>query len=109
MPINKFLQEPKKFEVQPFKENKSFKNLRDTHVPFSGSPHKHPHDKNKFILIVDPYCTTIYYEFLNKDVEYAEELPSIVNLEGETVNMILVWVKKQSIGLRCSPFIVESS
>jgi hypothetical protein len=36
-----------------------------------------------------------------------EERPSIVNLDGETVNMVRIWVKKMSIGLHCSPFRVE--
>ena len=109
MPITKFLQEPKKFELQPYRGEKKFKDLRKTHVPFSGSPHKHPYDPNKFILVVDPYCTTLYYEFENSDVGFAEELPSIVNLEGETVNMVLLWIKKQSIALRCTPFVVDST
>lgn len=109
MPITKFLQEPKKFELQPYKKNKKSEDLRKTHVPFSGSPHKHPHDPKKFILVVDPYCTSVFYEFETSDVEFAEELPHIVNIDGETVNMLLVWVKKESIGLRCSPFVVSNT
>ena len=109
MPITKFLQELKKLEIQPYEGDKTFKDLRKTHVPFSGSPHKHPYDKDKFILIVDPYSTTLYYEFDSADIEFAEELPCIVNMEGETINMVLVWIKKRSIALRCSPFIVESA
>jgi inorganic pyrophosphatase len=34
-------------------------------------------------------------------------LPNIVNLEGETITMVRAWIKKMSIGMRCSPFIVE--
>lgn len=109
MPITKFLQEPKKLELQPYKKGNKSEDLRKTHVPFSGSPHKHPYDTKKFILIADPYCTSVYYEFETCDVEYAEELPSIVNIEGETVNMLLIWVKKDSIGLRCSPFLVSNT
>jgi len=109
MPVTKFLQEPKKLEMQLYKKSKKGRDLRQTHVPFSGSPHKHPYDPKKFILVADPYSTSVYYDFESKDVEFAEELPSIVNLEGETVNMVLIWVKKNSIGLRCSPFIVSNT
>ncbi len=109
MPVTKFLQEPKKLEMQTYKKNKDRDDLRKTHVPFSGSPHKHPYDPNKFILVADPYCTSVYYDFESKDVEFAEELPSIVSIDGETLNMVLVWVKKNSIGLRCSPFIVNNA
>ena len=109
MPVTKFLQEPKKLEMQLYKKNKKGKDLRQTHVPFSGSPHKHPYDSKKFILVADPYSTSVYYDFESKDVEFAEELPSIVNLDGETVTMVLIWVKKNSIGLRCTPFVVSNT
>lgn len=108
MPITKFLQEIKKFEIRTVKEVRRFKDLRDTHVPFSGSPHRHPYAADKFILIVDPYSASLYYEFNTNDVDFAEELPSIVDLNGETVTMILIWVKKQSLAVRCSPFVVEN-
>ena len=50
-----------------------------------------------------------FYEFFKGDIAYVEELPSIVNLDGETVSMVRVWIKKMSIGMRCSPFIVEDT
>ena len=109
MAVTKFLQEPKKLEMQLYKKTKKGVDLRQTHVPFSGSPHKHPYDHNKFLLVADPYSSSVFYDFESKDVEFAEELPSIVNLDGETVNMVLIWVKKDSIGLRCSPFIVRDT
>jgi inorganic pyrophosphatase len=107
MPITKFLQEPKKFEIEFVRPAKASVDLKKTHVPFSGSPHKHPYDGGKFILLVDPYHASLYYEFNNEDVDFAEELTSIVNMEGETVNMVLVWIKKKSVAVRCSPFLVE--
>lgn len=109
MPITKFLQEAKKFEILTVKESRQrFPDLRDTHVPFSGSPHRHPYAAHKFILMADPYCSSLYYEFDNDDIDFVEELPSIVNLDGETMTMVLIWVKKQSLALRCSPFVVDS-
>ncbi|MDD5759052.1 MAG: inorganic pyrophosphatase Ppa [Desulfobulbaceae bacterium] len=108
MPINKFLQEARKFELLAVKEIHHFTDLRKTHVPFSGSPHRHPYSEHKFILMADPYCSNLYYEFNNDDIDFAEELPSIVNLEGETVTMLLVWVKKKSLAVRCSPFLVDN-
>jgi inorganic pyrophosphatase len=60
------------------------------------------------VLVADPYSKqNVYYEFNKMDISYVEELPSIVNLDGETVTMVRIWLKKMSIGLRCSPFIVE--
>lgn len=108
MPITKFLQQAKHFEILTVRESHRYANLRDTHVPFSGSPHRHPYLADKFILMADPYCSSFYYEFNTKDIDFVEELPSIVNLEGETITMVLVWVKKKSLALRCSPFVVDS-
>jgi inorganic pyrophosphatase len=59
---------------------------------------------------VDPFSSnTSYYEFKSKDISYVEELPNIVNLDGETIKMVRIWVKKMSVGILCSPFLVEET
>jgi hypothetical protein len=30
-------------------------------------------------------------------------------LRGETITMVRIWVKKMSVGIRCSPFLVEEA
>lgn len=107
MPITKQPQEAVKFEIQTYRQPKDRKALRSTHVAFSGSPQRHPYDREKIILVADPYSThNFFYEFYKGDIAYVEELPNIVNLDGETVTMVRVWIKKMSIGMRCTPFIV---
>jgi inorganic pyrophosphatase len=102
-----FLKEAEKFEIQAYKVPKDPRTLVKTHVPFSGSPRKHPYDSKKIILVADPYSSnTFYYEFRGEDIAYGQELPSITNIEGETITMVRIWVKKMSVGLRCTPFIV---
>lgn len=101
-------EEAKKFSIQAYKRPNDLKVLRQTHVTFSGSPRKHPYDSKKVILIADPFSTsTFYYEFRVDDISYVEELPNLVNLDGDTITMARIWVKKMSIALRCAPFIVE--
>ncbi|HIJ57392.1 MAG TPA: inorganic pyrophosphatase Ppa [Deltaproteobacteria bacterium] len=108
MSITEHLQEIKKLEIQAYEKPKDTRSLKLTHVPFSGSPRKHPYDPDRVILIVDPYSTNIfYYEFLADDISYVEELPSLVNENGETITMVRLWVKKMSVGLRCTPFLVQ--
>ena len=103
-----YLKEAEKFEIQAYKRPEDFNTLRETHVAFTGTPKRHPYDAEKVILVADPYSNqNVYYEFSKMDISYVEELPSIVTLEGETVTMVRIWLKKMSIGLRCSPFIVE--
>jgi hypothetical protein len=107
MSVTSFLQEAEKFEIQTYKTPKDLKNLRKTHAPYSGAPQKHPYDSEKFILISDPYSdNTVYFEFMIKDISYVEDLPSLVNLEGEAISMVRIWVKKMSVGILCSPFVV---
>jgi inorganic pyrophosphatase len=110
MSATKFPQEAKKFEIQAYKKPKDLKNLRKTHVPYSGSPQKHPYDPDKFILIADPFSNnTFYYEFMIEAIASVEELPNLVNLEGEAIPMARIWVKKMSVGILCSPFVVADA
>ncbi|MDD2390620.1 MAG: inorganic pyrophosphatase Ppa [Desulfobacterales bacterium] len=110
MPITQLLQESEKFELQSYRKPTDIKILRKTHVPFSGSPIKHPYDNDKVILIADPYSTnTFWYEFKTEDISFVEELPNIVDIDGNTVIMARVWVHKLKVGVRCTPFIVEDT
>lgn len=110
MKVPAFLQETKKFEIQAYEKPKDLRMLKDSHVGFSGTPRKHPYDADKVILIVDPYSTnTFYYEFRTEDIDYLEELPSIVNLEGKSITMVRLWIKMMSIAVRCTPFVVRET
>lgn len=110
MPIRKFPEVHEKFEVQVFKKPKNLKILKETHIAFSGAPRKHPYDTDRVILITDPYSKiTSYYEFKTKDISYVEELVNLVDMDGETVPMARIWVKKKSVGARTSLFIVDDT
>ena len=86
---------------------KDKRTLTKNHVSFSGSPQKHPYDTDKIILMVDPYSkNTFYYEFSISDIFYVEELPNLVNLEGDVFHMVRIWIKKMSIAVRCTRFVV---
>ncbi len=105
MTIKKFLEKTKKFELEAYKK---FPDLLLDHVPFTGAPQKHPYDKQKIVLVADPFSTdTSYYEFNIEDIEGVEELPSLVTVEGESVGMFRLWVRKGSIGVKGIPFVVE--
>ena len=103
-------QETLKFQIQAYKKPKDLHVLRKTHVSFSGSPQKHPYDSDKVILIADPFSTNnLYYEFKKDDISYVEDLPNLVDLDGSTIAVVRIWVKKLSVAVRCSPFIVEDT
>jgi len=110
MSLHPLLQKTEKLEIQAYKKPKDFKTLSKSHVAFTGSPQKHPHNSNKVILISDPFSTSaFYYEFIKDDISYIEELPNLVDPNGETVTMGRIWVKKGSLGIRSNPFIVEDT
>ncbi len=110
MTSDSYPQEAVKFQIQAYKKPKDIQILRKTHVAFSGSPNKHPYDSDKVILVIDPFsANNLYYEFKKDNISYVEELPNLVNIDGETITMVRVWVKKMSVGIRCAPFIVEDT
>ena len=99
-------QEAVSFQVQAYRKPKDIRILRLENVSFAGSPRKHPYDPEKIILVADPYSTnTFYYEFAKNDIAFVEELPSVVDMDGTTLTMIRMWVRKGSIAVRSTPFI----
>ena len=105
MSITTFLELKEKLEIQKY-ASPSNMDKQET-VSFSGSPRKHPYEPSRVVLVADPFSAqTFYYEFHMDDIVLAEELPSISNLKGESTAMVRLWVRKQSIALRCTPFIV---
>ncbi len=108
MTISKFLQQAGKLELQPYKKPRDIKNLKKNCIAFSGSPLKHPFDKGKVILVADPYSSnTFYYEFKREDISVIEELPSLSGMDGESITMARLWIKKMSVAIRSTPFVVE--
>ncbi len=110
MTFDSLPQEVLKFQIQAYKKPEDLRVLKETNVPFSGSPRSHPYDSDKVILIADPFSTNnLYYEFSKPDISFVEELPNLVSLEGDTITIVRVWVKKMSVAVRCAPFIVEDT
>jgi hypothetical protein len=110
MPLKNIPQESMKFEIQAFKKAADRNKLRETHLPYTGAPQRHPYDDDRVMLVADPYSpNTFYYEFDRADVSYVEELPNLVNMDGEAIAMVRIWVRKMSIGVRCLPFIVDDT
>ncbi len=84
--------------------------LYETHIAFTGTPQKHYLDSEKVVLVADPFSrNTSYYEFLSSDITYVEELQTTVDIEGQAIPMVRVWVKKGSIAIRSTPFVVADT
>lgn len=103
------LQKAEKFEIEMFKEPKDIRSLCKTHVPFTGSALKNPLDADQVIVVPDPYnSSSPYLEFSKADISHVEKLATIVNLQGETVSIARIWVRKGSLAIQCTPFRVAS-
>ena len=103
------LQKAEKFEIEKYEAPKDIRSLSKTHVPYTGSPQKHPLDTDRIILLPDPYNPkSPYLEFSKNDVTHVEKLANIVNLEGTAVTMARIGVTKGSIAVQCTPFKVTT-
>jgi inorganic pyrophosphatase len=110
MPITKYLLKADKLEIQAYHQPSKNQDLAQNHIAYSGSPFKHPYDPQKIILIADPFSqNTFYYEFNKQDITFAEDLPSIVNLDNESLSMVRLWIRKGSLAVRCTPFRVANT
>jgi inorganic pyrophosphatase len=105
---NRFIQKAQRLSVERYKKPRDMMAIARTHVSFSGSLQKHPTDPDKVIIIPDPHNRDqTYFEFSRGDIGYLEKLPGITTLEGETANITRIWVKKNGIAVRCTPFVVD--
>ncbi len=103
------LQKAEKFEIEMYQVPTDIGSLCKTHVAFTGSPLKHPMDATQVIVVPDPYnSSSPYLEFSKADITHVERLANIVNLQGETVSIARVWVRKGSLAIQCTPFRVTS-
>ena len=105
--IMKFLEKAQRFELDAYRK---FPRLARDCVAFTGAPQKHPFRDDRVLLVADPFSRqAFYYEFDLSDVEGVEMLPKLVTMDGESITMARLWVKKGSIGIRSNPFVVEDT
>lgn len=106
--MTNILQKAVSLEIQSYKKRGSVGDVRNTHLPFTGTPYQDTTRPGAVILVADPFnAHTFYYEFQAADIGLAEELPSVVNMDDETVKVVRLWVKKGAVGVRCDPFKVS--
>jgi hypothetical protein len=107
MSIRKYLKTESLSEIIKYSSHENYTKLG---VAFTGAPKKHPFDKEKLILIADPFSThTSFYEFTITDILHVDELPHLVDESGESLKTVRIWVRKGSIGIKYEPFVVEDT
>ena len=110
MPLREFPTAVKTFSVRIYKRPMEEARLRETHIAFTGSPQRHFFDPDKVLLVTDPFSrNTSYFEFLSDDIAYVEELQTSVDIDGNAIPMVRIWVRKGSIAIRSTPFVVADT
>lgn len=100
----KLLETANKYDIDKYREIDFF----DTHTSFSGTPKRHPVDREKLVLVSDPFTSeTEFYEFPVESIDYFEELDTISAEFGKSALRVRIWVKKGTPAIRYEPFVVE--
>ena len=81
-------------------------NLEERAIPFSGSL-RHHYNPSMMILITHPLeSSSMVYEFRVDDVLYAEELSSLTNPNGVSIERIKLWIRKGSPAMKMKPILI---
>jgi hypothetical protein len=101
--IKRLLSIAGKSDIQLYQEHEMHK----FNLSFEGTPRKHPIDRNKVILLTDPFSDdNEYYEFHISTISHVEDIGTIASEDGQSVPQVRIWVKKGSPAIRHVPFIV---
>jgi hypothetical protein len=108
MNISQWIKKAERFDLQAYKPPRDPGRLQNTHVAYCGALFKHPYDEKLALLVTDPGSgNTAWLEFRIEDIAYVETLPSVASPDGDVVSMVRIWVRKMSVGVRHTPFLVE--
>ena len=80
-------------------------------VAFTGTVRKQPYDEDKCILFAEPQgddkSSPAILEFRKADIVAVEELPSLVDETGHSRQVMRLWIRRRSLGIRYEPFEVD--
>jgi hypothetical protein len=77
-------------------------------VAFVGTLRKHPYDPGKCLLLADKAGSEpAILEFRKADVQGVEEQASPVDESGSSRQLVRIWVRRGSRGIRYEPFEVD--
>ena len=78
-------------------------------IPFTGYPQTHPSEKDKLLLVYDPFgINPALMEFKIEDILFVEDIPQPVTESGEGIPLVKIWVRKGARGVLLEPFEVDN-
>ena len=71
----------------------------------SGTPRRHPYDPDKILFLPEPLeKPRFFYEIRLADIVFAEEINRIATADGESLEIIRLWIAHGSVCLAMQPF-----
>ena len=94
-----------KKELQKYSEPKR---LADKAVPYVGQPKQNETDPDKIYLRLNPLSSNgAILEFKTEDVMFAENVKTVSEKDGAAFQIVKLWIRKGSIGIKLEPFSVQ--
>ena len=75
---------------------------------FLGSPRRHPSDESRIVLVTKVLENQrVFLEFKKVDILHVDEAKTVSSIEGETISLLTLWVRRGSVGIELKPFRIE--
>lgn len=82
--------------------------LSDEAVPYIGQPKQHDSEPDKIYLRLNPLSSNgAILEFKTDDIVFAENVKTVSQKEGGAFQIVKIWIRKGSIGIKLEPFSVQ--
>ena len=76
-------------------------------VPYIGQPKQREEDPDKIYLRLNPLSSNgAILEFKTEDIVYAENVKTVSQKDGGAFQIVKIWIRKGSIGIKLEPFSV---
>ncbi len=99
--------------IEVITENRELEKYRDPNrllkeaIPYIGQPKQQESNPDKIYVRLNPLSSNgAFLEFKTKDVVFAENVKTVSQNDGTAFNIIKIWIRKGSIGIKMEPFSV---
>lgn len=84
------------------------KKLSKEAIPFIGQPKQNKSTPHKVYIRLNPLTSNgALLEFKTDDVVYAENVKTVSQKDGTVFQIVKIWIRKGSIGIKLEPFSVH--
>lgn len=82
--------------------------LSDEAIPYIGQPKQYDSEPDKIFLRLNPLSSNgAVLEFKTRDIVFAEDVKTVSQKDGAAFQIVKIWVRKGSVGIKLEPFAVQ--